>query len=31
VDLELDGVKLERPDTHFGKSKPGENKKPSAL
>jgi len=31
VDIELDGKKLERPDTHFGKSKPSENKKPSAL
>ncbi|KXL50539.1 hypothetical protein M433DRAFT_2260 [Acidomyces richmondensis BFW] len=31
VDIELDGVKLEQPDTHFGKSKPGEDKKPSAI
>jgi len=29
VDIELDGKMLERPDTHFGKSKPSENKKPS--
>jgi len=29
VDVELDGKKLERPDTHFGKNKP--NVKPSAL
>ncbi|KAK0307115.1 hypothetical protein LTR01_005761 [Friedmanniomyces endolithicus] len=31
VDIELDGEMLERPDTHFGKSKPSENKKPSAV
>ncbi len=31
VDIELDGKMLERPDTHFGKSKPSENKKPSAV
>lgn len=29
VDLELDGVKLERPDTHFGRKKVGE--KPSIV
>ena len=29
VDIELDGKKLERPKTHFGK--PKDNKKPSAL
>ncbi|KAF2765987.1 DUF427-domain-containing protein [Teratosphaeria nubilosa] len=31
VDIELDGEILERPVTHFGKSKPRENKKPSAV
>ena len=29
VDIEMDGVKLERPKTHFGP--PKENKKPSAV
>ena len=29
VDIELDGQKLERPDTHFGKSKVGQ--KPSIV
>ena len=31
VDIELDGKLLERPNTHFGKSKPSDNKKLSAL
>ncbi|KAK0937339.1 hypothetical protein LTR48_004341 [Friedmanniomyces endolithicus] len=31
VDIELDGKMLERPDTRFGKSKPSENQKPSAV
>ncbi|KAK3625891.1 hypothetical protein LTR56_008451 [Elasticomyces elasticus] len=31
VDIELDGKMLDRPDTHFGKSKPSENKKPSIV
>ena len=29
VDIELDGEKLERPQTHFGRAK--DNKKPSAV
>ncbi|EME39460.1 hypothetical protein DOTSEDRAFT_91796 [Dothistroma septosporum NZE10] len=31
VEIELDGERLEQPDTHFGKHKPSDNVKPSAI
>ncbi|KAK4615618.1 hypothetical protein CLAFUW4_09988 [Fulvia fulva] len=31
VEIELDGERLEQPDTHFGRHKPSDNVKPSAV